>query len=139
MSQLTSEHASTGRRYSVARGAVAFLLFLLPKLSDEAEQRQQMVPRALRLLDFFGSAECGLCGWTSKWPAFGVRDELGCQKVDRRERRARHLAPSASKPQRSPSSTLNFRTRRSGGIFFAGLAPQLREAFVDLWLSGMLT
>jgi hypothetical protein len=27
---------------------VAFLLFLLPKPSDEAEQRQQMVPRALR-------------------------------------------------------------------------------------------
>ena len=22
-------------------------------------------------------------------------------------------------------------------MFFAGLAPQLREAFVDLWLSGM--
>jgi hypothetical protein len=66
---LPLEHASTGRRYSVARGAVAFLLFLLPKPSDEAEQRQQMVPRALRS--------------------------------------------------------------------FAGLAPQLREAFVDLWLSAM--
>jgi hypothetical protein len=59
MSQLTSEHASTGRRYSVARGAVAFLLFLLPKLSDEAEQRQQMVPRALRLLDFLGRLSAG--------------------------------------------------------------------------------
>ena len=33
-------------RYSGARGVVAFLLFLLPKPSDEAEQRQQMVPRA---------------------------------------------------------------------------------------------
>jgi hypothetical protein len=31
-----------------ARGAVAFLLFLLPKPSVEAEQRQQMVPRATR-------------------------------------------------------------------------------------------
>jgi hypothetical protein len=30
----------------MARGAVAFLLFLLPKPSVEAEQRQQMVPRA---------------------------------------------------------------------------------------------
>ena len=29
-----------------ARGVAAFLLFLLPKPSDEAEQRQQMVPRA---------------------------------------------------------------------------------------------
>ena len=33
-------------RYRGARGVVAFLLFLLPKPSDEAEQRQQMVPRA---------------------------------------------------------------------------------------------
>jgi hypothetical protein len=32
---------------SAARGAVAFLLFLLPKPSVEAEQRQQMVPRVL--------------------------------------------------------------------------------------------
>jgi hypothetical protein len=32
----------------MARGAVAFLLFLLPKPSVEAEQRQQMVPRATR-------------------------------------------------------------------------------------------
>jgi hypothetical protein len=32
----------------LARGAVAFLLFPLPKPSVEAEQRQQMVPRALR-------------------------------------------------------------------------------------------
>jgi hypothetical protein len=50
---LPLEHASTGRRYSVARGVVAFLLFLLPKPSDEAEQRQQMVPRALRSSRFF--------------------------------------------------------------------------------------
>jgi hypothetical protein len=32
----------------LARGVVAFLLFPLPKPSVEAEQRQQMVPRALR-------------------------------------------------------------------------------------------
>jgi hypothetical protein len=36
------------RIVDTARGAVAFLLFLLPKLSVEAEQRQQMVPRASR-------------------------------------------------------------------------------------------
>jgi hypothetical protein len=34
------------RIVDTARGAVAFLLFLLPKPSVEAEQRQQMVPRA---------------------------------------------------------------------------------------------
>jgi hypothetical protein len=36
------------RIVDTARGAVAFLLFLLPKPSVEAEQRQQMVPRATR-------------------------------------------------------------------------------------------
>jgi hypothetical protein len=36
------------RIVDTARGAVAFLLFLLPKPSVEAEQRQQVVPRATR-------------------------------------------------------------------------------------------
>ena len=41
------EHGSLARVDIQARGAVAFLLFPLPKPSVEAEQRQQMVPRAL--------------------------------------------------------------------------------------------
>jgi hypothetical protein len=43
------------RIVGTARGAVVFLLFLLPKPSVEAEQRQQMVPRATR---FRGGGEC---------------------------------------------------------------------------------
>jgi hypothetical protein len=47
------------RIVDTARGAVAFLLFLLPKPSVEAEQRQQVVPRAptfgFELLDSQGN------------------------------------------------------------------------------------
>jgi hypothetical protein len=42
------EHTYKFTLVDTARGVVAFLLFLLPKPSVEAEQRQQMVPRATR-------------------------------------------------------------------------------------------
>jgi hypothetical protein len=60
------------RIVDTARGAVAFLLFLLPKPSVEAEQRQQMVPRATRstvgfqLLDSQGTSAMG-AGVTIAW------------------------------------------------------------------------
>ena len=57
------------RIVDTARGAVAFLLFLLPKPSVEAEQRQQMVPRATR------STVAGLPG--EQWPGH-QRDGLRC-------------------------------------------------------------
>jgi len=63
---------------------VAFLLFLSPKPSDEAEQRQQMVPRALIFLAGYADGPRG-CGRTTSWHASLVRDEIGCDKVDRRE------------------------------------------------------
>jgi hypothetical protein len=49
-------------RYSEARGVVAFLLFLLPKPSDEAEQRQQMVPRAHSIAN--GTSTLSTSNWT---------------------------------------------------------------------------
>jgi hypothetical protein len=46
------------RIVDTARGAVAFLLFLLPKPSVKAEQRQQIVPRATRSTVCFQLLDC---------------------------------------------------------------------------------
>jgi hypothetical protein len=53
----------------MARGAMAFLLFLLPKPSVEAEQRQQMVPRATR------STFASNC-WTPRDNGPGIRETV---------------------------------------------------------------
>ena len=88
--RLRPEPRTTFWRYSEARGVAAFLLFLLPKPSDEAEQRQQMVPRAhsvaecrtaqspIRCLAFYA-----LHLELDPFPKVTAVTEAGCEKFPR--------------------------------------------------------
>jgi hypothetical protein len=98
-------------RYSEARGVVAFLLFLLPKPSDEAEQRQQMVPRAHSV------AECRTAQPPTRCLAFYALQleldpfakvtavtEAGCEKFPRFPR-SRHTILRRASPAWVPRCT----------------------------------